>query len=200
MDILGQVLRALVGDHPPNGWTALIALGVCAAYVATNGIRAWHHITHLRFVQQASAEQLAKIPDAPKTMKIPSAAGIAVALFALFAAGTITRLGFVHHRDSVMAAQISTVSSTGPVKREAAKSCVGGCPPGSRCNSSTGSCEANARKPGKIQKFWDDIGDDGMQMTSELTIPRYWAPFGRGHTILDVAFSPAPHEEQEICQ
>lgn len=191
MDVLGQVLHSLVGDHPPNGWTALIALGVCVAYVASQFIRAWHHAEQRRFITTASKPQLDAIiathadddepteppdsrpPAPPKPMKAPGPGSLVGVLLVLFGVGVAVRFS-EGKTEQVAAVGPGTETGSGSDKGRGRKApagrpCVPACSAGQYC--SDGTCVANARKPAPT-KSGPHCGPDYYDFASSSTKTR----------------------------
>lgn len=155
MDVLGQVLRSIIGDHPPNGWTALIACTLCVAYVATQWIRARHHADQRRFIAQATPEQVAALVVHHKTPKPPASGGVPLAIVLFFAAALLFRLGgLLAHvppppapRGDAIASSDSAKPEPNPPKEDAKsqeKDCnKTNCPPPAMCVH--GKCQNNAK-------------------------------------------------------
>jgi len=157
MDVLGQVLRSIIGDHPPNGWTALIACTLCIAYVLTQWIRARHHADQRRFIAQATPEQVAALVTHHKTPKPPASGGLPLAIVLFFAAALLFRLGglLAHvtppppvRGDAVAAAGAGTSAPSSDPKAGAKsqqKDCDKvNCPPPGQCVH--GKCQQNAKE------------------------------------------------------
>lgn len=151
MDILLPLVKSLVGDGPPNRWTAVICSILCLTYLCAQLIRLKYQVKVQGVVEGPISQPLMALPPAEHKLKPPTASELSIWLLFLFGAGFLGRLGInmvETHQGVVLEESLARAADggrkkAGPLHQKCSSDAD--CPRGQTCDSRT--CSSTAKKP-----------------------------------------------------